>query len=268
MRRAAALLAQRLPAVLDASQPSTSSVGVQWCRAFTSSGSRPAPIHPEEEVYNRQRQLIILGNRVPTVAPDTWIAPNAVVVGDVDLYEKTSIWYGCVLRGDLNSVKVGAFSNVQDRTVIHAARSSPTGLPAATVIGRNVTIGQACLLRSVTVEDEAVIGDKCVLLEGSMVEKHAVLAPGSVLPPGRRIPSGQLWAGSPAKYVRDLSKDEKAEIATLATSMFQHVDAHDDDFLPNSTAYQEAENLRKILKPTSALAESGAGLDHAPNAQL
>lgn len=84
----------------------------------------------------------------------------------------------------------------------------PTGLPAATTIGRSVTIGEGCLLRSTVVEDECVVGDKCVLLEGSLVEKHSVLAPGSVLPPGRRIPSGQLWAGSPAKYVRDLTKDE------------------------------------------------------------
>lgn len=225
-------------------------------------------MHPEEEVYNRQRQVIILGNRVPTAAPDTWVAPNAVVVGDVDLFEKTSIWYGCVLRGDLNSVKVGAFTNVQDRTVIHAARSSPTGLPAATVIGRSVTIGQSCLLRSTTVQDEAVVGDKCVLLEGSLVEKHAVLAPGSVLPPGRRIPSGQLWAGSPAKYVRDLTKDEKAEIAGLAQSMFHVADAHADEFLPHSSAYGEAENLRKILKPGSALAEGGAGMDKVPAAEL
>ncbi|PSC72532.1 Gamma carbonic anhydrase-like mitochondrial [Micractinium conductrix] len=260
MRRAAALLASRLPAgaALEAGQPSTSAsvaVVAQWGRAFTSTAAARVPVHPEEELYNRQRQFIALGNRVPTAAPDTWVAPNAVIVGDVDLYDRTSIWYGCVLRGDLNHVKVGAFSNVQDRTVITAARSSPTGLPAATVIGRNVTIGQSCLLRSTTIEDEAVVGDKCVLLEGSLVEKNSVLAPGSVLPPGRRIPSGQLWAGSPAKYVRDLSKDEKAEIVPLATSFFRLVDAHSSEFLPHSSAWREAEILRAILKPDSALVE-------------
>lgn len=272
MRRAAALLAQRLApgaAALEICQPSTSvaAPGV-WARAVTSTAAARAPVHPEEELYNRQRQFIILGNRVPTAAPDTWVAPNAVVVGDVDLYERTSIWYGCVLRGDLNRVKVGAFTNVQDRTVITAARSSPTGLPAATIIGRNVTIGQGCLLRSTTVEDEAVVGDKCVLLEGSLVEKNAVLAPGSVLPPGRRIPSGELWAGSPAKFVRKLTKDEKAEIPTLANSMFRLADAHSEEFLPYSSAYAEAENLRAILKPGAALAE-GTKLDKgSTNAEL
>ncbi|KAL4443528.1 hypothetical protein ABPG75_011265 [Micractinium tetrahymenae] len=271
MRRAAALLAQRLApgvAALEICQPSTSAAApAVWVRAVTTTAAARAPVHPEEELYNRQRQFIILGNRVPTTAPDTWVAPNAVVVGDVDLYERTSIWYGCVLRGDLNRVKVGAFTNVQDRTVITAARSSPTGLPAATVIGRNVTIGQGCLLRSTTVEDESVIGDKCVLLEGSLVEKNAVLAPGSVLPPGRRIPSGELWAGSPAKFVRKLTKDEKADIPTLANSMFRLADAHSEEFLPHASAYEEAEALRAILKPDAALVE-GARLEKAAAAEL
>lgn len=107
-----------------------------------------------------------------------------------------------------SQARPGHTSHTRAPPLSPARSSSPTGLPAATVIGRSVTIGQSCLLRSTTVQDEAVVGDKCVLLEGSLVEKHAVLAPGSVLPPGRRIPSGQLWAGSPAKYVRDLTKDE------------------------------------------------------------
>lgn len=89
-----------------------------------------------------------------------------------------------------------------------AYRTSPTGLSAATTVGRYVTIGQGCVLRSATVEDEVLIGEKCVLMEGSLVENHCVLAPGTVLPPGRLVPSGQLWAGNPAKYVRDLTKDE------------------------------------------------------------
>ncbi len=75
-----------------------------------------------------------------------------------------------------------------------------------------MTIGQGCILRSTTIEDEVVIGDKCILMEGSLVENHSVLAPGTVVGPGRLIPSGQLWAGSPAKYVRDLTKDEVSRL--------------------------------------------------------
>lgn len=96
-----------------------------------------------------------------------------------------------------------------------ANRTSPTGLSAATTVGRYVTIGQGCVLRSATVEDEVLIGEKCVLMEGSLVENHSVLAPGTVLPPGRLVPSGQLWAGNPAKYVRDLTKDEVRAFVSL-----------------------------------------------------
>ncbi len=93
-------------------------------------------------------------------------------------------------------------------------RTSPTGLSAATIIGKYVTIGQGCLLRSTTVEDQVVIGDRSILMEGSLVESNSVLAPGTVLPPGRLVPSGQLWAGNPARYVRDLSKDEVNHISS------------------------------------------------------
>ena len=87
-------------------------------------------------------------------------------------------------------------------------RTSPTGLSAATSIGRYVTIGQGCLLRSTTIENECIVGDKSILMEGSLVERQSILAPGTIVTPGRLIPSGQLWAGNPARYVRDLTKDE------------------------------------------------------------
>ena len=188
-----------------------------------------------------------------------------MLVGDVDVYEQVSIWHNCVLRGDLNSIKVGAFSNIQDRTVIHAARSSPTGLPAATVIGTNVTVGKSCVLRSVIIEDECVVGDKCVLLEGSLMEKNSVLEAGSVLPPGRRIPSGQVWGGNPARFIRDLSKDEKTEIAPLAASVYPVVDEYAEQFLPQTVVYKEAEALRSGMKPDAALVK-GADLEAIANA--
>ncbi|CAL5222609.1 g5002 [Coccomyxa viridis] len=192
-----------------------------------------------------QRQLLVLGNRVPVLAPDSWVAPNAVVIGDVDLFDKVSIWYGAILRGDLNAIRINSYSNIQDKTVIHAARTSPTGLSAATIIGKYVTIGQGCLLRSATIEDMVVIGDKSILMEGSLVESNSVLAPGTVLPPGRLVPSGQLWAGNPARYVRDLSKDEKEEIGDLAKSVFGTMDRHSAEFLPHSFAYVATEKLRE-----------------------
>lgn len=95
-------------------------------------------------------------------------------------------------------------------TIHHLAhnRTSPTGLPAHTRIGKHVTIGAGCTLRSCTVESEVIVGARSILMEGSYVEKHSVLEPGTVVPPGRLIPSGQVWGGNPAHYIRDLTKDE------------------------------------------------------------
>ncbi|KDD74885.1 hypothetical protein H632_c1010p0 [Helicosporidium sp. ATCC 50920] len=221
---------QRVARALSSREARLAQTSFSHCRVFSSSAFSPTSIHIEEEVYNRQRNLMPLGNRVPTTAPDAWVAPSAVVVGDVDLFDRVSVWYGAVLRGDLNSIRVGAFSNIQDRTVVHAAAA--------------------------TVESEAVVGDRCVLLEGSLVEKHSVLAPGSVLPPGRRVPSGELWAGAPARKVRKLNKDEIVEIPKLAASISALAQTHAGEFLPHSFAYVEAESLRSILKPGAALAEA------------
>ncbi|WPT16063.1 Gamma carbonic anhydrase-like 1 [Picochlorum sp. SENEW3] len=220
----------------------------------TSSDQPPVKtIHIEDEVYNRQRNILNLGNRVVKTIPSSWIAPSAVVVGDVDVYENVSIWHNCVVRGDLNSIRIGAFSNIQDRTVIHAASTAPTGLPAATVIGQRVSIGQGCLIRSATIGDACVVGDRSILLEGSRMESQSVLEPGSVLPPGRLVPSGQVWAGRPAKFVRKLSKDEKAAIPEMAEDVCTVVDEYASEFLPQSGAYREAEELRSALDPSSAI---------------
>lgn len=190
------------------------------------------------------------------LSPDTWVAPNAVVIGDVDLYDRVSVWYGCVLRGDLNNIKVGAFSNIQDKTIIHAARTSPTGLSAATSIGRYVTIGQGCLIRSATIEHECTVGDRSILMEGSLVEHHSILAPGTVVTPGRLIPSGQLWAGNPARYVRDLTKDEKAEIQNVANGVLQLSDQHSTEFQLESFQYVDAEKIRDALQEGATAAKA------------
>lgn len=223
--------------------------GYSWSalREFFSAKGINTPLPIEKEPYCRQRNEIVLGSRIPVRAPDAWVAPSAVIIGDVDLYERVSVWYGCVLRGDLNSIRVDCFSNVQDRTVIHAARSSPTGLSAATSIGKYVSIGPRCLLRSCKVEDECIIGAKSILMEGSVVQTHAKLAPGTVLPPGKLVPSGQLWEGNPARFVRDLTDDEIADIVPVAEKSFPLQDAHSSELLPYSTLWRQAQRLREAV---------------------
>jgi len=162
---------------------------------------------------------------------------------------QVTVFHGSVLRGDLNAVRVGAGSTIGARCVLHAARSSPTGLPAATAVGRDVTIGDRCLLRSATVGDGAVLGEGSILLEGSVVGASAVLAPGTVVPPGRMVPAGELWSGKPARFVRELSKDEKAATSAVAAEAgASRVGGYAQHELPEGGfRYKAVEALREAL---------------------
>ena len=133
--------------------------------------------------------------------------------------------------------------------MLHAARSSPTGLPAATAVGRDVTVGDRCLLRSATVGDGAVLGEGSILLEGSVVGASAVLAPGTVVPPGRLVPAGELWAGKPARFVRALTKDEKAATAAVAAEAgASRAEDYAQHELPEGgMRYKAVEALREAL---------------------
>jgi len=208
------------------------------------------PVKPNwiyDETYCRQRQQMPVATGEPDVFVSAWVAPNATLLGDVDVFPYASVWYNSVLRGDLNKIQVGAYSNVQDNCVLHAARTSPTGLTAATLLGTYVTVFPGSVIRSSILKDECVVGAGCVLMEGSMVEENAILADGSVLPPGRRIPSGELWAGNPANFVRKLTKDEKVEIKHLAQHVCGTSGVHRDNELPWGTQYQAVEKLKEAL---------------------
>jgi gamma-carbonic anhydrase len=206
----------------------------------------------QDEWYLRQRQRVPLGNRTPHCAQSAWVAPSAVLAGDVDLLDRASVWHGAVLRGDLNNVTLGHVSNVQDRCVLHAARSTAAGLPAATVIGKYSTVEPAAVLRSCRVGDHSVVGSRAVLLEGSLVEDGAILAPGSVLPPARRVPSGELWAGAPARFVRKLTADEKDAIKGVAEAVARCAAEQGADELPHGNSWRLVEDWRA--------ARDGAGL--------
>ncbi|KAK4569085.1 hypothetical protein RGQ29_004470 [Quercus rubra] len=197
--------------------------------------------------YRGQRRIIPLGQWLPKIAVDAYVAPNVVLAGQVTVCDGASVWAGSVLRGDLNKITVGFCSNVQERSVIHAAWSSPTGLPAETIVERFVTIGAYSLLRSCTIEPECIIGQHSILMEGSLVETHSILEAGSVVPPGRRIPTGELWAGNPARFVRTLTHEETLEIPKLAVAINDLSKEHFSEFLPYSTVYLELEKFKKSL---------------------
>ncbi len=144
---------------------------------------------------------------MPRVGQKVWLAPGAQVVGDVEIGDQAGIWYNCVVRGDVNDIKIGARTNIQDGTVIHVSSTLQ-----GTYIGADVTVGHMALLHACTVEDAAFIGMKACVMDGAYVESGAMVAAGALVTPGKRVPSGQLWAGSPARYMRDLTEAERAHI--------------------------------------------------------
>jgi gamma-carbonic anhydrase len=156
-------------------------------------------------------RLIPFGGRTPVVHPTAFVAPGAVLIGDVEIGPEASVWYNCVLRGDVNRIRIGARTNIQDGSVLHVDSPKPgseAGCP--TIIGGDVLIGHMAMVHGCLLHDRAFVGLGAIVMDGCEIESGGMLAAGALLAPARRIPAGQLWAGRPAKYVRDLSEAELA----------------------------------------------------------
>ncbi|MBV9522369.1 MAG: gamma carbonic anhydrase family protein [Alphaproteobacteria bacterium] len=151
-------------------------------------------------------QPIILPFRglAPRIAASAFIAPGAVIIGDVEIGERANIWFGCVLRGDIAGIVVGADTNIQDGTVVHVSTGKP-----ATHIGANVTIGHMALIHACRLEDGSFVGMKACVADGAVIESGAMVAAGALVTPGKRVPTGELWGGSPARLMRRLSEEER-----------------------------------------------------------
>ncbi len=146
----------------------------------------------------------------PRVANDAYVAPGAVLVGDVEIAERASIWFHSVLRADLNHIRIGAGSNVQDGAVLHVADAF------GVEIGRLVTIGHGAVLHACRVEDEVLIGMKAVVLDGAVIGARSIVGANALVTGGTQIPPGSLVLGSPAKVVRALTLEEQAGLADWA----------------------------------------------------
>jgi carbonic anhydrase/acetyltransferase-like protein (isoleucine patch superfamily) len=149
--------------------------------------------------------ILTFQGKTPEVAEGAFIAPNATLIGDVRIGAGSSVWFGCVLRGDVGFIRVGERSNVQDLACIHMT----DGL-SNTTIGDDVTIGHGAILHGCTVEDGALIGMGAILLDGVVVGKDSVVAAGALVPPRTVIPPGSMVKGSPAKVVRAATEEERA----------------------------------------------------------
>jgi carbonic anhydrase/acetyltransferase-like protein (isoleucine patch superfamily) len=152
----------------------------------------------------------------PRIAADAFIAPTATVIGDVEIGSGASIWFGCVLRGDVNPIRVGRNTNLQDGTIVHVngERENRPGMP--THIGNGVVVGHAALIHACTLEDGAFVGMRATVMDLAVVEGGAMVAGGAVVTPGKTVKAGELWAGYPARLMRKLTEAELADIPYLA----------------------------------------------------
>ncbi len=155
--------------------------------------------------------IITYQGQTPRIHPTAFIAPGARIIGDVEIGANSSIWYNCVLRGDVNAIRIGARTNVQDGTVIHCDSPKPgneAGLP--TIIGDDVLIGHMVMLHGSILHDRAFVGLSSVVMDGCAIDSDGMLAAGALLSPGKHIGAGELWIGRPAKMLRALSAEEIA----------------------------------------------------------
>jgi carbonic anhydrase/acetyltransferase-like protein (isoleucine patch superfamily) len=150
-------------------------------------------------------------NKQPHVAVSAYVDDTALVIGDVEIGEDSSIWPMCVVRGDVQSIRIGNRTSIQDGTVVHVTHDSdfhPGG--QSTFIGDEVTVGHKVILHACTVENTCLIGMNAVLMDGALVKSRVIVGAGSVVPPGKVLESGYLYVGSPVKQIRRLHERELA----------------------------------------------------------
>ncbi|HSM08104.1 MAG TPA: gamma carbonic anhydrase family protein [Gemmatimonadota bacterium] len=160
--------------------------------------------------------------RQPTIADDAWVAPGAVVVGDVTLASRASVWYGCVLRGDIAPIRVGARTNVQDLTMVHVDTDQPC------IIGADVGIGHRAIIHGCTIADGCLIGMGAIVLSHAVIGAGSVIGAGAVVREGTEVPPGSLVVGVPGRVIRDVDDELRARTAMTV-----------DHYLALSTAHRD-----------------------------
>lgn len=161
----------------------------------------------------------------PKMGKGCFLAENATVVGEVEMGDECSVWFGAVVRGDVHFIKMGNRVNVQDNAVIHATyQKSPT------TIGNNVSIGHNAIVHGCTIHDNVLIGMGSIVMDDAVVESNSIVAAGAVVLQGTHIPAGTVWAGVPAKQVKEIDERlQKGEIERIAGSYVKYSSWFQDD---------------------------------------
>ena len=168
--------------------------------------------------------IVTIEDSAPRVAPDAWVHSSAYVIGDVELGAQASVWFHSVVRGDVNRVRIGSRTNVQDLSVIHVTHED-----WPTIIGDRVTIGHRAMLHGCTIADDVLIGIGAILLDGVEIGTESLVGAGSLVVPRTKVPPRSLVLGSPAKVVRELRADE-----------IEHIHESADNYVRYSERYRKA----------------------------
>ncbi|WP_276389570.1 gamma carbonic anhydrase family protein [Eudoraea chungangensis] len=159
-----------------------------------------------------------VNGKTPVMGKDCFIAENATLVGDVQMGDQCSVWFSAVIRGDVNFIKMGNKVNVQDGVVIHG-----TYQKSSTTIGNNVSIGHNALVHGCEIRDNVLVGMGSIIMDGCVVGSNSIVAAGAVLPAGTHVPEGSIFAGVPAKKIKDISPElSKGEIDRIANSYVKY----------------------------------------------
>jgi carbonic anhydrase/acetyltransferase-like protein (isoleucine patch superfamily) len=157
-------------------------------------------------------------SHMPSIGKNTWIAKSADVIGEVACGNDCSIWFGCVVRGDVHHIKIGNRTNIQDLSMVHVTHykneDKSTGNP--TIIGNDVTVGHRVMLHGCTIEDACLIGMSATILDGAVIGKESIVGAGALVTKNKIFPPRSLIVGSPAKVIRELSDEEVAELYASA----------------------------------------------------
>lgn len=155
----------------------------------------------------------------PRIDASVFVAPNACIIGDVRIGAESSLWFNVVVRGDVNYIRIGCRTNIQDGTIVHVTRETHP-----TLIGDDVTVGHGVTLHGCTVEDGSLVGIGAIILDGAVVGASSLVAAGSVVAPGTQIPPRSLVMGSPGRVKRTLTDDECARLRSVAGHYLEYQD--------------------------------------------
>jgi carbonic anhydrase/acetyltransferase-like protein (isoleucine patch superfamily) len=174
--------------------------------------------------------------KTPQYDTSNYIADTAVVIGDVTLGPKASIWHHCTLRGDVNFIRIGTASNIQDNSVVHVTHGT-----APTVIGDYVTIGHGAIIHGCTIQDTVLIGMGATVMDHADIGSHSIVGAGALVTKDTEVPPRSLVLGQPATVVRELTDDEVATIRPYADNYVRYSAIHDGRETPDANPYYEAD---------------------------